>query len=554
MTPDSVHRPFAVGDSITDETSGQPNPTGCPFQDRRPWTVLSGILLLQFFLYFPVTRNEFVASDDYFFLSHAARFGLSMAGIFEPYNGHVIPIYRLLFALQFKCFGLHPAGYYVCGILLHLAVTALVAVLLLLISKSRSVALASAAFFGFSAAHWQPLLLVLSSNTTLATLGFIGSAVCFVLHLRSSRPGWLVASFLSQTFAFFSFSFGLEIPVLFFALYLAVKDGEPLRLRIKGGLLYFFLFSLNLGLLLALRGSVLSRFPDPNPIHMPRIGVVFAFIPEAMGFVLGSIYEGYLKALTGAWFIDPQGYPYKFSLAPPQPPSLTSREVWQACYAVGVFAMLLMLTNWRSRLLRRRLPLILFFLFWLVISLFYPAIVRGTHPIKMTYKAFLFSNRYRYLPGIGVAAAAALTFTMLRPLSWTGHRAWGRWAVSLTFGLVLLSNAIDVRRKIAACHDHAAAFVQIRTTLLAEVNAWLARNPGELRLHNIPFELSTPVGFLLPPDKILSAYLPAESARRIRYLGPGSENSLEWRDPVFGIRPRGKLFQIKSAHPGNATP
>lgn len=516
-------------------------PPHAPPSNWRPLVLLGAILLLELAIYLPVLRNDFALIDDYIMLSEASKYGLCFEGLFRPFNGHVIPLFRLFLLLQFKLFGTNPAGYYAVGLLLHLAVTALSAVFLLRVSGSWGIALGTAIVFGLSSAHWQPVLQVLASTSSLGTLCFLSSSLCFVQSVHRSDWRWFAAALLFHACAFFSLSFGIEIPLLFLALSLILERQLTSRERWSRGTLLAAVLAVNVGLLLGIRAWALSRFPEIAVSRPPGIRESLEFLPGSLKLLLGGMHEGFLKSFSGARFLNPGG-----GLPPPGGGSMDqgSRGMLQDAYVAGFFLLLLIAIDWKSKAFRDRAPLIGCCVLWMTVIYYLPVLVRGKSFFGDNYEAFIMNNRYRYLPGVFAAGTFALTISVLRLPRRGRSMIWARRTVALILVFTLLSNAADIRRKISALSWKATIFSGPRDMLVREVRARLDSDPGELILLNDSFFRSQAHKMTVRPEMLLPLYLPREMAERIRFISRDSMKTASGASQIYGAHRDGHLYPV----------
>lgn len=524
-----------------------------PELNWRGWTLLAGVLLVEFAVYFPILQNDFALADDYGALFHAKTHGTSARGIFYPLNGHIIPVFRLLFALEFRLFGMNPVGYYAINLVLHLTATALTAIFISEIARSWYVGVAAALLFGVSAAHPQPVLCILASNSSLAGVAFLGSAYCFKRHLDTQKTILLVAALAFHASAFLSLSYGAETPVMFFLLCLALDRERPMKARLLRALRYLLIFGLNAGFLLGFRAWMLSRYPEAGEVHVADLRtLILGLHPRLLGFLAGGIYEGLLKSYTGAFFL---GSGSSFVPAPEKAGAAEADwiPVFQACLVFVVLVGLVLITDWRSPRSRARAPLALCMFAWCIILYSLPIITRGISGFefpgggvfKLDYKSLAIgSDRYRYVPGIPAAGAFVLAFAEPRPIrNWISPR-WQRIALICLFGIILIPNIVQVRKKASFLHTVSIAFREARTTLATEVTAQLKKSPDGFAILNVPFARSSFIGWPLRPNLLLGLDLPADIEKLIAYIDLKALDSPGAPARVFGVRPRGNIYVL----------
>lgn len=519
--------------------------------------LLAVILLLELIVFYPAVHNDFSIVDDFICLAQARRLGLSPGALIEPYFGHVMPPFRLLIGVEYLVFGVRPAGYFAVCILMHMANTVLVSLFLERLTGSSRMGLIGALAFGISSAHWQPVLNLLASNSSMAAIFYLGSALCFMNHLRDSRWIWLIPALFFQAGAFFSISYGLEAPLLFYLLYLVYEARLPFKQRILRGSRYLLIFGAGSLLCLGARFWILSSQPAPQPSDAPGSSMerMISAIPTASVYFLGGIYEGYLKSYTGAcllnaddglpesidgpWFVDPDGGMPRTPSGPallnphldPAWESETSENsataTWQALWIGVVLLVGFILVDWKNESFRARLSALLCLLAWALVLYLLPVVARiligydniATGRFIPSYELFVISSRYRYVPAIPAVGVFAILAAHLRLPGMVFPGSWNSVLTSGLLGLVVLGSGIDLRRKIEAVRDLSRDFSKVRERLVDDVTDRLTKDPGPLPILSGPFYKKFVTWFLLGSGDILELYLPEQLQKRIVRTG-----------------------------------
>src|SRR5688572_13401449 len=84
--------------------------------------ILAAILLVTFFLYLPSMQHSFLAWDDHMYIrDNPLVHTIHLKEIFSQYvAGNYHPITVLALAIEYRFFGLEPAGYHAVNLFLHL--------------------------------------------------------------------------------------------------------------------------------------------------------------------------------------------------------------------------------------------------------------------------------------------------------------------------------------------------------------------------------------------------------------------------------------------------
>jgi len=156
-------------------------------------TLLS-ILGLTFILFAKTITYKFVSLDDPAYVTnnpYIKEFSLSgIAAIFSSfYNFNYHPLTTILYAIEFKLFGLNAAGYHFISLLLHLLNVVLVFSLLLKITGRKEIAIVCSLLFGVHPMHVESVAWVSEQKDLLYTLFYLLSIGCYVnyIHNKSKK-------------------------------------------------------------------------------------------------------------------------------------------------------------------------------------------------------------------------------------------------------------------------------------------------------------------------------------------------------------------------------
>jgi tetratricopeptide (TPR) repeat protein len=421
----------------------------------RPRTMLALLLLATTLVFLPALGGEFVWDDTQLIYTNSyirdlSRLGEALTHDFwhnpqslETGGGlsgrYYRPVITLAYALQFRVFGEHPAGYHVVNLALHLGCVVLA--------------------FGWLRRRLDPR--GDEGDHRLAALAWVMGAALFAVH--PSRP---------ESVAWISGSTDLWLG-LFALLGLRAWDTHPrLGGAVLAGLCFFFAtLSKETAVVLPallLVDIVLLRPPET------RLGVAlgrWAVAAAGVGFALVTrfmvVSQIAPRSSVDTWSHAPQrvlssfGH-YLFETFAPWWPSIqTSLRVlaqgrpvfvpWSiALGAVGVVGLLgLLALAWRRPPLRP----------WAADALWFVVALGPTLNLVPLGMNVLIALRFLYLPLLGVCALLARA--ALGPHTWRGHLIRG------LLGVALVGCAVVTSR-------HAATFSDRRSLWTAE----LRRNPG----------------------------------------------------------------------------
>ncbi|TMB73939.1 MAG: tetratricopeptide repeat protein [Deltaproteobacteria bacterium] len=207
-------------------------------------------------VFFPATRNEFVAWDDYELLVNNPRYrGLGweqLRWMFSTfYMGHYQPLSWVTFGLDYLLWGMDPFGYHLTSVLLHTANAVLfffVALRLLSLTippglrdlALKAAAASAALFFAIHPLRVESVAWVTERRDVLSGLFFLATILSYlhattVSHASSFRRRWLCVALIFYSLSLLSKATGVTLPVV-----LLVLDVYPLRrLRYVPGTWWF---------------------------------------------------------------------------------------------------------------------------------------------------------------------------------------------------------------------------------------------------------------------------------------------------------------------------
>lgn len=159
--------------------------------------VVSGFVLTAAVLavYWEVLRYPFI-QDDWRMVSRAmeAPFGELLRAAFSPYDKVFYrPLGLTYFFLCERVFGLNPVAFHVINLAVHLTNSVLILAIALLVSRSRTVALAAAVLYATAATiHLDPLLWMVGIYDLMGACFFFSGLVLFI----SGKPRLSALSYL----------------------------------------------------------------------------------------------------------------------------------------------------------------------------------------------------------------------------------------------------------------------------------------------------------------------------------------------------------------------
>lgn len=203
-------------------------------EDRRgalAGLILPAMLVLPCLLLYIPSFSYFFAQDDFFFLSHASRFGLdSLADYLKPPGPFFRPLSTALyFGAMSKIFGLKPAAYHAFSIAVFCSNVLLVYRVGKTIFRNREAGFAAAVFYLTRGALFETVSWISGIQDLMMTFFALVSLLAFFKYGRDGRR-WLFVSIGAFAAALLSKETAVVFPLIILAVgILWGKENSPLR-------------------------------------------------------------------------------------------------------------------------------------------------------------------------------------------------------------------------------------------------------------------------------------------------------------------------------------
>jgi hypothetical protein len=509
--------------------------------DQWVWLLLVVGIGLTVIVYLPVLDNGF-SSDDFAHLAFAAEHGFDFRFLFCPITNHLQPVFRFLLATELSCFGPEPASFHVVSIALHLLNMMLVTALYSRWFKNRLSGVVAGAVFGLTACHWRAVMWIIVQGQQLATMWFLLSAFFFLGYLRTGRWRDYTFCVLSHLLMLFTFSAGLEVPFLFFLVFLLESPQRfPVRKRFISGAWCMIPLCFNIAVLLLARSTVHLLLPKEwEELIINAMGNregFLSFAPAALVVDVLGLSFGFLRSLTGSYPLESlMGYPFGNYDGATKP--LEGNAAFIAVGLSFVFPILFMgfLVWWvrpQGKMSRKERGRALCLIFW-ALALYYLAVLSR---LRMGTFFVITRSRYLYLPCTAIAGLVALLARHLEIHQSGRKRSLTITVLILAFIFTLTSNLVEIRQRENFVDHQTQLFDSFRRTYLKEVDS-LLKSPIEppIQILNRPF--STPdchyAGWNVKPSDLATLYLPLETRTKLQFL-PGTNPSPDTSRPFFTV-------------------
>jgi len=251
---------------------------------RQHWVLLAILAVLTLLTYVSTFGFKFVYDDHG--LAESPRYFDSLTWIPEYFKhpftlNYYRPLVMVWFLFNRLAFGLHPAGWHVTLVLLHVVVSLVAYCAALRLTRSVAIAAITAAIFAVHPAHVESVAWVAGvPDPLLALFAFLA----FISYLRFREDGrwvWLAGSMLAAAGAMLSKEVGPVVPLLIAAHALIYSSGS-LSARLRSTFLYSVPTGIVAALYLGLRAHVLAGVAHPvgvDTAHMiaawPRVAVFY---------------------------------------------------------------------------------------------------------------------------------------------------------------------------------------------------------------------------------------------------------------------------------------
>jgi protein O-mannosyl-transferase len=398
-------------------------------QLQRPWIALLFVAGITFVVYYSTLSFDFVWDDVPQIVDNPLiRSWHSIARVFFSdlwfHIGRSQIYYRPLFVLwailNFKIFGLHPWGWHLTTVLLHLAATCSVYFLARTLKFDHWTASLSALLFGLHPIHIECAAWISAGSDSLVTvfylLAFIGFLKSGDQDTANNRP-WRIASFFALLCALFTKEMAVTFPLLVtLYLWLRTKREHGKRLvelwhSLRTAAPYFVI---TLSYLI-LRKLALHRPTKLDPSHT-SLDVLLTLPSVLFAYLRLLIFPSGLTGLYYSTYAVPPGF-------------------WNFVFpllALCVFAAIIL--YWTKR---ANDPIVGFSALWMIVGII-PVLYLRALPAGGAVR-----DRYLYLPSVGFVLLLAKAIRLLRFSDEERKSARLRWLVTGAICLACIAGVLN---------------------------------------------------------------------------------------------------------------
>lgn len=354
------------------------------------FTLFGGVALACIAIYARSLGNEFVGWDDGLLITENAWVhGLTWANVkhvFTNYDPELyVPLSLLSYQVNYAVGGLDPFGYHLVNLILHILNASLVGVLALTLSKNRWCAVFCALAFAVHPLNTEAVAWASGRKDVLSAFFCLCSLLGYLRWRASKDKRWLLVSVTCFALGLLSKVNTILLPMLL--LLLAWREHGTVTKKDWMAAIPYAVLSVIFGIIAAFGKLANTGF----------LWDKFLMACKAVAFYLGKlVLPTDLSVL----------YPYTKPIS-----ILTPNLAWSVLVVLAITALTVRL--WLKRGLREPLFAWAFFLILLIPS--FSNVTKGHNELLDVYFG---SDRYAYLPSIGVFFLAGLGMAWLARQEW----------------------------------------------------------------------------------------------------------------------------------------
>jgi tetratricopeptide (TPR) repeat protein len=205
--------------SVSNESTPPNMPESMPRSWKWIWLAAAGVALLTLAAFWPVFSNGFVNWDDHEYVLENPYIrscsGTNLLAIWtQSRAASYQPLVFTTHALEYRAWGLNPAGYHAVNLGLHILNTLLVLALALALGLNRWPALLAAAWFGVHPLHVESVAWIAERKDVLCAFCYLLALWLYVRQARRAPARFAWAAFGAYLLALLSKPMAVTLPVL----------------------------------------------------------------------------------------------------------------------------------------------------------------------------------------------------------------------------------------------------------------------------------------------------------------------------------------------------
>ncbi len=192
------------------------------------WFIIGGISLLTLIFFRTCLDNQFTNWDDLGYITMNAlikdQSAAWLSNIFSfahPVMGNYHPLTILLYAIEYRNFGLQPWYYHLDSLLLHILVTIAVYLFIKVLTGRNIAAAITALLFGLHPMHVESVAWAAGRKDVLYGLFFVLACIAYLFYIRykgAKKTIWYMCVLLLFTCSLLAKSVAVSLPVTLLAI------------------------------------------------------------------------------------------------------------------------------------------------------------------------------------------------------------------------------------------------------------------------------------------------------------------------------------------------
>jgi tetratricopeptide (TPR) repeat protein len=192
------------------------------------WFIVGGISLLTFLFFRSCLDNQFTNWDDLGYITmnslikdQSAAWLSNIFSVAHPVMGNYHPLTILLYAIEYRNFGLQPWFYHLDSLLLHIVVTIAVYLFIKVLTGRNIAAAITALLFGLHPMHVESVAWAAGRKDLLYGLFFVLASTAYLFYIRNKgtkKTIWYVCVLLLFACSLLAKSVAVSLPVTLLAI------------------------------------------------------------------------------------------------------------------------------------------------------------------------------------------------------------------------------------------------------------------------------------------------------------------------------------------------
>ncbi len=330
------------------------------------------IFIITFLVFSKSITGIFIALDDQVYINDNPFIKLiswqNIKNIFTTfYNANYHPFTTLLYAIEYKLFGMDAASYHIVSLFIHGINACFVFIIMEKLELKKISAFVCSLIFAIHPMHVESVVWISEQKDVLYSLFFLGGLVTYLNYLRNRKNKYLLITLILFLFSLFSKSAAVTFPLIMLLCDFYFKRDFNRKTVIEK--IPFFLLSLAFGIISILSQNAAGAINDDTMVPYSFFQKIFV-----VGYALFYyIYKLIIPVDLCVLHYAPKIIPFYFYMCP-------------------IILLLIIGFVWRSKHLKR--SLIFGFLFYLF------SVILVVQIIPLGY--VIVSDRYSYISYVGL--------------------------------------------------------------------------------------------------------------------------------------------------------